>query len=64
MVRTHFVIILTVSAAVMLGVCVILYAAVGAIRSVKRRFVITTSARRHLSGLLTAFALTLVWGVP
>ncbi len=52
----------TFLAAVMLGVVLILYTTVGAVRTVKRRIEVNTEARRHLGALFAAFALTLVWG--
>ena len=52
----------TFLAAVMLGVSLILYVAVGAVRSVKRRIEVHDQARRHLGALFAVFALTLVWG--
>lgn len=47
---------------VMLALCLILYAAVGAVRWAERRMRVTALARWHLAGLLFAFALTLCWG--
>lgn len=52
----------TLLAAVMLGVSLILYTAVGAVRGTKRRIEVHDQARRHLGALFAVFALTLVWG--
>jgi uncharacterized membrane protein (UPF0182 family) len=47
---------------VTLALCIVLYAAVGAIRWSRRRIKVTDLARWHLAGLLGAFALMLLWG--
>ena len=52
----------TVLAAVMFGVSLIVYIAVGAVRMEKRRVHVADGARRHLGMVLAVFALTLVWG--
>ncbi len=52
----------TLLAAIMFGVSLILYMAVGAVRGVKRGVQVTDGARRHLGALLAIFALALVWG--
>ena len=52
----------TVLAAVMFGVSLIVYIAVGAVRVEKRRIHVSDAARRHLGAVLAVFALTLVWG--
>ncbi len=52
----------TLLAVVILGVSVLLYAAMGAVRWNKRHVMVSDLARLHLGGLLAAFALVLVWG--
>ncbi len=52
----------TVLSATMLGICVVLYAAVRAIRWASRRIRVNDLARVHLAALLTAFGLCLFWG--
>ncbi len=52
----------TLLAAAMLGVVLILYAAVGAVRTVKRQIEVNDQARGHLGALFATFALALVWG--
>lgn len=52
----------TFLSAVMLGVSLVLYTAVGAVRAVNRRVEVNDDARRHLGMLFAAFALALVWG--
>lgn len=52
----------TALSGVMLALCLILYAAVGAVRWSQRRVRVTALARWHLAGLLFAFALALCWG--
>ena len=52
----------TVLSATMLGICVVLYAAVGAIRWASRRIRVNDLARVHLAALLTVFGLSLFWG--
>ena len=52
----------TALSGVMLALCLILYAAVGAVRWTERRMRVTALARWHLAGLLFAFSLTLCWG--
>ena len=52
----------TFLAVIMLGVVLVLYTAVGAVRTVKRRIEVNDKARRHLGALFAAFALALVWG--
>lgn len=52
----------TVLSGIVLGVVAVLYAAVGAVRWQERHVRVTPLARRHLGGLLAAFALALVWG--
>jgi uncharacterized membrane protein (UPF0182 family) len=52
----------TVLSAVVLGVCIILYTAMGAVRLARRRLEVSDDARRHLGALLAVMALALVWG--
>ncbi len=52
----------TLASGVMLGVSMLLHVAVGAVRIEGRRLVVSDFARRHLAGLLAAFALVLAWG--
>jgi uncharacterized membrane protein (UPF0182 family) len=52
----------TFLAVVMLGVSLVLYTAVGAVRNTKRRIEVNAEARRHLGALFAVFALALVWG--
>ncbi|MCZ6917419.1 MAG: UPF0182 family protein [Gemmatimonadetes bacterium] len=52
----------TILSAVVLGVCIILYAAAGALRVVRRRIDVADDARRHLGTLFAVLALALVWG--
>lgn len=53
---------ITILSAVVLGVCIILYTAVGGVRTGRRRLEVSDDARRHLGALLAVFALALVWG--
>jgi hypothetical protein len=52
----------TLGAGLMLGIVLLLYVAVGAVRFAGRRLEVSGMARRHLGGLLAAFAAALVWG--
>lgn len=52
----------TILAGLVLGVAAVFYAAMGAIRWQDRQLHVTDMARRHLGGLLAAFALALLWG--
>ncbi len=52
----------TFLAAATLGVVLILYTAVGAVRWVRRQIEVNDQARRHLGALFAVFALALVWG--
>lgn len=52
----------TLAAGLMVGVVLLLYVAVGAVRFSGRRLEVSGMARWHLGGLLAAFAATLVWG--
>jgi uncharacterized membrane protein (UPF0182 family) len=52
----------TAGTGLMLGVTVVLYAAVGAVRWADRQLNVTDLARGHVGTLLLAFALSLYWG--
>jgi hypothetical protein len=52
----------TLMAGLVLGVVAVLYAALGAVRWHERRLRVSDLARKHLGGLLAAFALALLWG--
>lgn len=52
----------TVLSGMMLGVILLLYAGVGALRWQKRRLIVNDLARYHLAGLLGVFGLALFWG--
>jgi uncharacterized membrane protein (UPF0182 family) len=52
----------TFLAVVMLGVALVLYATMGAVRNTKGRIEVSAEARRHLGTLFAVFALALVWG--